>query len=438
MKFEQELIFEAYNNAVLNEGGAAGHMYHPFDLPEVNSIDDLVNVLYNSVDILNKGTATVKLDGVNLSLKVVDDERNETFKRQFALDRGSQKVEDVHGITLDGLSTRFPEGHGLIDKGKTILTIMDKSIPLIKNDLVKLGMWNDSTKFLNTEYIDGQENVIDYGDKKLIAFHSVNQFVEKRNRKGELTRPGLKPKPNVKETSRVINYDNNALNSLREKVNTIANQYGFEVITGIYVTKKGVPNFDSVLNKPFTVQFDDKEKVTKPLKTWIKEVGKGIPKKNRVKTLDGKDRGAVSKDVYLTVLNGTPLDSVFKTEDINTAVAGALTYHITKELGQEILRNYTTDNYGDTDKHEGIVLTDTSYGKDNLGNPNSIKITGDFILSGMGGKLASNRPKVSDEEDQSAPAANYGNGGMDFSSYFTNPRSETDPGGSGFKAKSVK
>ena len=438
MKFEQELIFEAYNNTILNEGGAAGHMYHPFDLPEVNTIDDLVDVLYNSVDILNKGTATVKLDGVNLSLKVVNDERNETYKKQFALDRGSQKVEDVRGITLDGLTTRFPEGHGLIDKGKTILTIMDKSIPLIKNDLEKLGMWNDPTKFLNTEYIDGQENVIDYGDKKIIAFHSVNQFVEKRNRKGELTRPGLKPKPNVKETSRVINYDNGALNSLREKVNTIANQYGFEVITGIYVTKKGVPNFDSVLNKPFTVQFDDTEKVTKPLKTWIKDVGGFIPKKTRVKTLDGKDRGAVSKEVYLSVLGGEPLDSIFQKDNINTAVAGALTYHITKELGQEILRNYTTDNYGDTDKHEGIVLTDTVYGKDELGNPNSIKITGDFILSGMGGKLASNRQKVSDEEDQSAPAANFGNGGMSFSSYFTNPRSEKDPGGSGFKAKSVK
>ena len=435
MKFEQELIFEAYNNAVLNEGGAAGHMYHPFDLPEVGTLDDLVEVMVNSVDILDKGSATVKLDGVNLSLKVIKDDKNKTFQKQFALDRGSQKPEDVNGISLDGLNLRFPEGHGLIDKGKTILTIMNRSIPLIKDELIKLGMWNDPTKFLNTEYIDGQENVIDYGDKKLIAFHSVNQFVEKRNRKGERTRPGLKPKPNTKETSRVIDYDPEALNRLREKVNTIANQYGFEVITGIYVTKKGMPNFDAILNKPFSVNFDDNEKVTKPLKTWISEVGDLIPKKERVKTLEGKDRGAVSKDVYQTVLNGTPLSQVFAKEDIQKALDGALTYHITKELGQEILRNYTTDDYGDTDKHEGIVLTDRVYGKDELGNPNSIKITGDFILSGMGGKLASNRPAASDEEDQSAPAANHGGGHMDFSTYFTDPRSEKDPGGSGFKNK---
>ena len=48
MKFEEQLIFEAYNNAILNEGGAAGHMYHPFDLPEVVTLDDLVEVMINS------------------------------------------------------------------------------------------------------------------------------------------------------------------------------------------------------------------------------------------------------------------------------------------------------------------------------------------------------------------------------------------------------
>ena len=99
MKFEEELIFEKYMS-VLNEGGAAGHMKHPFDLPNVNTFGDLVNVFYDAVDKLNKGQSTVKLDGVNLSIKLVPDEKNKTFKRQFALDRGSQKIEDVQGITI--------------------------------------------------------------------------------------------------------------------------------------------------------------------------------------------------------------------------------------------------------------------------------------------------------------------------------------------------
>jgi len=80
MKFEQELIFEKYMS-VLNEGGAAGHMKHPFDLPYVNTFNDLVDVFYDAVDKLDKGQSTVKLDGVNLSIKLVPDKNNKTYGR---------------------------------------------------------------------------------------------------------------------------------------------------------------------------------------------------------------------------------------------------------------------------------------------------------------------------------------------------------------------
>jgi len=432
MKFEEELIFEKYMS-VLNEGGAAGHMKHPFDLPNVNTFSDLVNVFYDAVDKLNKGQSTVKLDGVNLSIKLVPDEKNKTFKRQFALDRGSQKIEDVQGITIDTLNNRFPEGHGMREKGKTILSIMNSALPEIVDELKDLGMWNDPTKFINTEYIEGQENVVNYGDAKILAFHGINQFVQKVDRKGVQTRPGLKPKPEVKETSRAINYDKGALDSLREKVKPVAKNFGFDVITGIYVTKKGVPNLQNALMTPFRVNFDGNEVKEQPLQKWISKI-KNIPAlSDRVRLKDGKMRGAISKDVYLSVLNGEqPLSDIFEEKDIPNAVAGALTYHITRILGNEILRNYTTDKYGDTSEHEGIVITDVDYGKDEFGNPNSIKITGEFIVSGMGGKFATNRTPASDEEDQSAPAVNYGGGKMDFSSYFTNPRSSKDPGGTGF------
>ena len=107
-------------------------------------------------------------------------------------------------------------------------------------------------------------------------------------------------------------------------------------------------------------------------------------------------------------------------------------------MGQEILRSYTTDDYGHADEHEGIVITDTDYGKDEFGNPNSLKITGDFIVTGMGGMLASNRPEnEEDEDDQSAPMPNNGKG-MSFSNYIGNPRSWNDPGGTGFRGKNAK
>jgi len=446
---DQSLIFEKYLR-VVNEGGAAGHMMHPFDLPKVTTLSDLVQTFEDADEKLEEGQSTIKLDGVNLSLKVIGEDDN----KQFALDRGSQKEIDVRGITVNDLSSRFPanpqtgEVHGMVRKGGTILKIMNESIPNIKEELKDLNLWNDPSRFLNTEYIEGTENVINYGENKIIAFHGINQFYEKTDRQGNITRPS-KLKPNIfkddkgkltkdKSVSRTVDYDHDALDSLREKVKPIAKKYGFDVETGIYATKKGVPNFDNVLNQNFSIKLGDNT-LSMKLKDYIKNYNH-IPKLNRITNKQGKSIGAVSKENYINILNSdkVPLNQIYDERDFDTAIAGALTYHITKELGNELLKNYTTERYGDADSHEGIVISHIDYGKDGLGNPNSIKITGEFILSGMGGALASNRSIKKDEDDQSAPAANMGNGNMDFSSYFTNPRSSKDPGGTGFKSKIVK
>ena len=233
---DSDLIYLKYERNIINEGGAAGHMMHPFDLPNVTHLRDIIDVMYDAVEKLNKGTSTVKLDGVNLSLKIIPS--NNEYKHEYALDRGSQKIIDVNGITVDTLTDRFPEGHGMLEKGKTILNIMNESIPNTVNELEALGLWNDPTKFINTEYIDGKENVIDYGNKKIIAFHGINQFVEKKDRKGNRTRPGLKANPNKKETSRSINYDEKALQELRDKVNVIAQRYGFKFYLVYMLLKK--------------------------------------------------------------------------------------------------------------------------------------------------------------------------------------------------------
>jgi len=451
MKFENEIIFEKYSNYILNEGGAAGHMMHPFDLPNVQTFDDILSTFNNAVQKLEKGSATIKLDGVNLSLKVIDSDIPN--KKQFALDRGSQKEIDVNGITINDLSNRFSnidgKKHPMVNKGETILKIMNDALPSIKEELIGLGMYNDPSKFLNTEYIQGKENAIDYSSflekSNIIAFHGVNQFVEKYDRKGNITRPSpLKPRqrknPNtgkeeiIKETSRKVPVDPGLMDNLREKIKPFAQEYGFDVVTSIYVTKKGFVDFNIPLNKPFVVKYTNDEKKSLPLKQWLKG---DLPKAERVEYLNGKIKGAISKDVYMDVFNSNkPLSEIFKEQSIDPAVRGALTYHLTRVLGNEVLKNFTTNNYGDANNHEGIVLSDKEYGSDEFGNINSIKITGDFIVDGMGGNLSDRGKK--DEDDQSAPAINYGGGKMDFSSYFSNPRSQKDPGGSGFKSKFTK
>ena len=51
----------------LLEGGVAGHMAHPFDLPSVHSGKDLINVFNKLANSLAKTPSVVKIDGVNAS-----------------------------------------------------------------------------------------------------------------------------------------------------------------------------------------------------------------------------------------------------------------------------------------------------------------------------------------------------------------------------------
>ena len=76
-------------------GGAAGHMNHPFDLSWVNSGSDLLDFFNRAKTFVEKrGAAAVKIDGVNVSFKVVDGPSG----KEFAVDRGSTKPIDIEGI----------------------------------------------------------------------------------------------------------------------------------------------------------------------------------------------------------------------------------------------------------------------------------------------------------------------------------------------------
>ena len=75
------------NEILLSEGGAAGHMAHPFDLPNVTSGRDLVNVFEQAANSLQTNPGAVKIDGVNSSIRLID----VGGTKQFAMDRGSKK-----------------------------------------------------------------------------------------------------------------------------------------------------------------------------------------------------------------------------------------------------------------------------------------------------------------------------------------------------------
>lgn len=94
-----------------------------------------------------------------------------------------------------------------------------------------------------------------------------------------------------------------------------------------------------------------------------------------VKTTDGKKVGALSKQIYLALLNGQQLDDLLADKkDYKPAIDGAVIYHATRVLGNEVLKNLTSE-MGDITNHEGIVVRDV------FARP--VKITGEFIVRGL-------------------------------------------------------
>ena len=149
------------------------------------------------------------------------------------------------------------------------------------------------------------------------------------------------------------------------------------------MTKK--PNFNSALSQKYTVEAGE-DTQTKSLGEWLNELN-NIPEKDFIfmnvdyekdsSTVNRKKVGAVSKQVYLAILNGENVDGLFDNiNDREKAIQGFVTYLVTEKLGDEILKVLDSP-MGSVDNHEGVVIRDKSIADV------PFKITGKFILGGM-------------------------------------------------------
>ena len=358
-------------------GGAAGHMNHPFDLEWVNNGDDLIDFFERAKKFVKDDAAgAVKIDGVNVSFKVVEQDG----VKQFAVDRGSLKDIDIERITMDRVDDRFPEGHGMRPAIRTLLTILNNALPSIEQELMELGMWEDPSMFLNTEYVAGTTNVTEY-DENFLAIHGLNQFYQKVAKSGPSkgnVRPGAERPLGSKAPSREVPYNDQVMQSLIDKLNPVAAEYGFKVYGSVPTrrTPDTDINYTSVLSEPFTVQVSPERQITKSLREWLAEAPNPRYKPVRLKT--GKKTHPLHKELYKAILNRTtPIVELIEDEDAETAIYGAVFMHATRMLGNAVLRGLTSD-MGDVMNHEGVVLRD-----EKLFGPNPVKITGDFILGGM-------------------------------------------------------
>lgn len=354
----------------LIEGGAGGHMAHPFDLPNVKNGKDLIKFFNKAYSVVQQDAASLKIDGVNVSLKLVG---TNTDNPQFALDRGSMKELDVKGITIDKLGERFGEGHGMLEAGSKTLNIMNKALPSIKPELEKLGFFKDPNLFFNMEYVKGQTNVLTY-DHDFLAIHGVNKFV---------TNPTGKSRAGIE-----VGYDEKAFNSLVNKTNNIASEYNFKVYGDVPVKDTATPNYKAALNHPFTIVKDNK-KYNETLEQSLLKATNPVGKKIILK--DGKVVDAMSRGIYDNVLAGYDVNAFIKNpKDYQTAIDGAVIYHGTRVLGDALLRVVSSD-MGTADKHEGIVLRNKSLASV------PVKITGSFIVNRDASRFT--KPVTKKEED---------------------------------------
>ena len=370
--------------------GTPGHMAHPFDVDKVKTGQDLIDYINDAVlRLQNKEIAgSVKWDGINTSFKLIT---TDDGKKEFRMDRGTSEIGSVVGFNARSALKKWGTEHGMTQAIVKLLKIFDEALPLIEPELKELGMWDDPTKYFNTEYIEGKSNVQEY-TANILAIHSINQFYEKkaqewRKREGtSMDRPGLERPIDPKTekpalgTGIEIPYNKEALALLIEKVQPIASEAGFEVYGDVPVEfdPEVDLDLDVVLDTPVSVQITPGGVATNTLREWLQMIEH--PQERRVTRADGKSVGALSKDIYMAVLKsseegGIPLSEYLESqEDVKDALNGALIYHGTRLLGQAV-KNALTSAAGGVGGHEGVVLR----GMEEF----LVKLTGDFIVQGL-------------------------------------------------------
>jgi len=393
-------------------GGAAGHMDHPFDLDWVKSGSDLLDFFNRAKTFVEEARGgSVKIDGVNVSFKVVETPNG----HEFAVDRGSMKEIDISGITVDRFAERFPPGHGMRRFVAQLLTILNAAIGDVQPELKSLGMWDDPSMFLNTEYVEGKTNVTQY-DENFLAIHGLNQFYQRVAKSGPSkgnVRPGaerptmINPKNGkevpIKDPSREVSYDPAVMARLIEKLRPYGKEYGFQIYGDVPTEQMADVDYTGALSQPLSIKISDDRTIKKSLGEWLQEAQNPGYRTLKVRIQDGDSERTMSwhplhKDLYKALSSGehAVVDMVDE-QDAADAIYGTVFMHAARMLGNEVLRALTSP-MGDVINHEGVVLRD----EETFGTKKPVKITGEFIVGGTASDFqkATGAPIIMKEQDE--------------------------------------
>jgi len=343
--FEDFLLSE--NKKLLSEGGIGGHIPHPHEM--VQNGEEFINLFHSSVNGIKEKNATMKIDGINTSIRLVDN--------QFVLDRGTKHELDVLGVGAMDVNKRFKSSDSnIISAASTTLKIFNEALPLIQEELKTLGFLENPRLIFNTEFVEESNNRAIKYSKKFIVIHSVLEMHTEHNSNKDIT----------SRAANRIYFDDSVLNSLVKKVSPIAQKYGFFIFTKIVPHLKKTPNIEEVLNRKFVINFS-KNKQTKTLKQWLLDINK-VPEK----MIQQKDF-----IYFLRNMKTSSVDNLFQKDEIYEKVNGIVLYYATIVLGDEILKSIDSD-VGMGVNNEGIVIQDNNI------SIYPYKITGKFFITNLG------------------------------------------------------
>jgi hypothetical protein len=166
------------NEHYLMEGGAAGHLAHPYEDDSLKFSDVKEMIKRGLVGGLDaEAPVTEKLDGQNITFSVRDN------RVVFARNKGQVKNRGKNALDAAGLRQMFA-GRGNVEKAfGGAADDLQKAVDALP-EAERTQMFADGAKFMNVEIIlPDTKNVIPY-DKSVLVFHGTIEYDEEGNEVG--------------------------------------------------------------------------------------------------------------------------------------------------------------------------------------------------------------------------------------------------------------
>ena len=174
----QATTFRKVEEGIINEGGAYGHMNHPFDVRMNLSFGDLKAIVNNALDG-NLGVVREKTDGQALAISW------KNGRLISARNKGHLANAGANAMDINGVATKFGGRGGLTDAYNFAMKDLENAIRGL-SQAQKDKIFKEGKVFVNLEVIwPTSVNVIPY-NQALLVFHNAVEYNEAGNPIGKV------------------------------------------------------------------------------------------------------------------------------------------------------------------------------------------------------------------------------------------------------------